>query len=107
MEPPGAESGLHWTPNLATKDRSRLSTRMGPESVYYMYIQVGLSQTPLGNDGMKKILLSTNTSASSFKSLVMSLLLETSQVGVIVLLTLQIMVLSRRLHPQLLCRRGL
>ena len=32
-------------------------------------LQIGLSQTPLGNDGMRKILLSTNTPAPSRKAL--------------------------------------
>lgn len=39
-----------------------------PASLNYS-LQVGLSQTPLGNDGMRKILLSTNTPAPSRKSL--------------------------------------
>ena len=32
-------------------------------------LQIGLSQTPLGNDGIRKILLSTNTPAPSRKAL--------------------------------------
>lgn len=89
---PGCNGSLTW--NLATEERRGLATRMGlkcgvcpftskrhnlftevetsapgrkPASLNYS-LQVGLSQTPLGNDGMRKILLSTNTPAPSRKS---------------------------------------
>lgn len=90
---PGYAGSLTW--DLAIKERWGLATRMGlkcaacpftfdrhnlfkdvdtnapgrkPATLNYS-LQVGLSQTLLGNDGMKKILLSTNTPAPSCKSM--------------------------------------
>lgn len=90
---PDCNGSLTW--DLADEERRGLATRMGlkcdvcpftskrhnlfkevetsapgrkPATLNYS-LQVGLSQTPLGNDGMRKILLSTNTPAPSRKSL--------------------------------------
>ena len=90
---PGCRGPLQW--NLKSEDRRWLATKMGIlctscgyiSGRYTLYeevetkspgrkaaavnlgLQVGLSQTPLGNDGMRKILLSTNTPPPSFKFL--------------------------------------
>uniref|UniRef100_K1Q240 Mutator-like transposase domain-containing protein n=1 Tax=Magallana gigas TaxID=29159 RepID=K1Q240_MAGGI len=53
--------------NLFTEVKTSAPGRT-PASLNYS-LQVGLNQTPLGNDGMRKILLSTNTPAPSRKSL--------------------------------------
>uniref|UniRef100_K1R7N5 Mutator-like transposase domain-containing protein n=1 Tax=Magallana gigas TaxID=29159 RepID=K1R7N5_MAGGI len=52
--------------NLFTEEETSAPDRK-PASLNYS-LQVGLSHTPLGNDGMRKILLSTNTPAPSRKS---------------------------------------
>ena len=90
---PGCRGPLQW--NLKSKDRRGLDTRTGHPLCYLwlriggytlyeevetdspekkaaavnLGLQVGLSQTPLDNDGVRKILFSTNTPSLPRKSL--------------------------------------
>lgn len=93
QERPGCIGLLSW--DLASEERRGLGSRMGLRCTkcnyssrrYNLYeevdtkspgrkaakinygLQVGLSQTPVGNDGMRKILLSTNTPPPARRSL--------------------------------------
>lgn len=97
QETPGCTGLLSW--DLASEERRGLGSRMGLRCTkctyssrrYNLYeevdtkspgrkaakinygLQVGLSQTPVGNDGMRKILLCTNTPPPARRSLMRAL----------------------------------